>query len=657
MLKVNWDAGRDYIDNFVPFVAECLRAAPQPEVSLPELQGAISDTFDLKIPQGALSTILKRAVKRGYVERIQRIYRRNDDALASLDFSRVRNDVLRKYEALIDKLIEFSNTRFAVEWSVEQADAALLADLEEGSLPILAAAVDNELIPPPDQSIAGADFIIPSFCAEMCERDPAGFDFLETIVKGSMLANVLLFPDLGAVERRFDRVEVYFDTSFVLQALGLEGEARQAPRRELIDLLYQDNATLRIFEHTLHEIRGILDAAALSLRSRQGLRYGYGRTVQYLIDAGYSASDVELAIARLEKSLRTLHIEVKPRPAYTLPLGIDEAKLRSILQEHVGYHREDALTHDVDSLTAVHRLRKGHSYPHIESCNAIFITTNQSLGRGSARFFREEYEDYRDSAVPHCLLDHVFTTMVWLKNPLRAPDLPRKRIIADCYAALNPPDTLWRQYLEEIDRLQKRGDISEDDYYLLRLSLTARNTLMDLTLGGTKAFTEGTLGDVLEAAQAAARAETEATLRAEMAAKQAAEHRAADAERSAAEAVERSATDAQRKVAEAEARLEAQRQGHLDRIRTVAARVGRWVALALQCMGAALAALVVFLGLFFPNLPGGWWTPIVPAVLVAVGLLKVANLTFGVTLTSATRRVEVAVSRFVERTLLRLTLP
>ncbi len=52
ILKVNWDRGVDYIDNFVPFVAECLRGAPEPEVSMAYLQKAMIDSFGLRIPQG-----------------------------------------------------------------------------------------------------------------------------------------------------------------------------------------------------------------------------------------------------------------------------------------------------------------------------------------------------------------------------------------------------------------------------------------------------------------------------------------------------------------------------------------------------------------------------------------------------------------------------
>jgi len=88
ILKVNWDRGHDYIENFVPFVAECLRVAPQAEVSLPELQTAVAESFGLSIPQGALMTILKRAVKRGYAKRQEGLYLREEEALAALDFAK-----------------------------------------------------------------------------------------------------------------------------------------------------------------------------------------------------------------------------------------------------------------------------------------------------------------------------------------------------------------------------------------------------------------------------------------------------------------------------------------------------------------------------------------------------------------------------------------
>lgn len=114
ILKVNWDNDRDHIENFVPFVGECLRIAPQPEVSVGDLQAAVQNTFGISIPQGALQIILGRAVKHGYVERSQGIYRRNDEALGRLDFAKTRDTALRQHAALIAKLIDFCRDNFGV---------------------------------------------------------------------------------------------------------------------------------------------------------------------------------------------------------------------------------------------------------------------------------------------------------------------------------------------------------------------------------------------------------------------------------------------------------------------------------------------------------------------------------------------------------------
>jgi len=650
VLKVNWDEGRDYIENFVPFVAECIRTAPHPEVSLPDLQHAIAKTFGFDIPQGALQTILRRAAKHGYVEPIESIYRRNDEALAGLNLSRSRSEVLRKYEALLERLIGFCKRRFEVEWSAEEADAAFLAYLEEDSSAILAAAVLSQEVPRPTGNVRAAHYLVGSFVGELDRSDPEGFDFLETIVKGSMLAGALLFPDLGQVERRFERVEVYFDTPFLLLVLGLEGESRQAPALELVRLLYEQNANLTIFEHTLDEVRRVLSAAAYAVRNYENLRRAVGPVTQYMIDSNYSASDVELIIARLERSLHALRIHVKDKPPHSESLGVNEVKLESILQEEVGYAREQALFHDLDSVTAIYRLRRGEVQLHIESCRAIFVTSNHAVARASARFFREEYEDYSGSVVPTCLLDHLFTTIVWLKKPLAAPDFPRKRIIADCYAAMNPPDRLWRMYLEAIDRLRRRGDVSKEDYDLLRLSAPARGALMDLTWGDSEVFTEGTVREVLERAQAAARAETESALRAEERALRAEKEKGREAEREAQIRLEQAREETEAVVRE----YKAQRQAQLDHIRTLSTRVGRWVATSVGAIGLVLLAVATFLGLFLPDLPGGWWMPLIVAMFVFLGIAELANVIQGTTLVAASRRLEVAVAGAIERTMKRL---
>src|SRR4029450_10727866 len=74
---------------------------------------------------------------------------------------------------------------------------------------------------PQDQ---GDHYIVSAFIADLVERDPQGFEYLETVVKGSMLASSLYLGDLGAVNQRFQQVTVYFETPFLLDALRYAGK-------------------------------------------------------------------------------------------------------------------------------------------------------------------------------------------------------------------------------------------------------------------------------------------------------------------------------------------------------------------------------------------------------------------------------------------------
>jgi hypothetical protein len=100
--------------------------------------------------------------------------------------------------------------------------------------------------------------------------------------------------------------------------------------------------------------------------------------------------------------------------------------------------------------------------------------------------------------VPLAVTDYALTTILWLKRPLAYPNLPRKHIIADAFAAMEPPDHLWRKYSTRISRLAERGDISAEDYYILRSLPQARLELMNITLGDEAGLVDGTAQEILD---------------------------------------------------------------------------------------------------------------------------------------------------------------
>ena len=249
----------------------------------------------------------------------------------------------------------------------------------------------------------------------------------------------------------------------------------------------------------------------------------------------------------------------------------------------------------------------------MERCDAVFVTTNQDLAAASREFFISEgLAD--EETIPCSVLDRELATLAWLKNPGLAPDFPKKRLIAQSYAALNPSEELWAKYEQEIRRLDREGNITQDEVNLLRFSTQAKTVLMDVTLGDPGAFAEGSIEEIREKALAAARADKEEELGEER---------------------------QRRKQAELAARKH--RQNVIQLSRTIGSIVSKTVFVLLAIVLVA-AGYFTFPGSSDTTAPRliGW------AVLPLFFLLTLLNLVFGTTVRNISRMLEVWISKYLE---------
>ena len=507
ILKVNWDTlGQDYIESFIPFVTQCIISLNSRFVSAPVIQARMLSDFGLQVPQNALKVILPRIAKKGFVRREGEIYFPNYSTLGNLNFETTRQRIIREHNALVEKLIRFTEERYHEKLDPDRADEILMAYISERDVEILSCSVSGAL-PPPLTSIDKYDYIIHSFVKYVSETDPEGFKYLDTVVKGHMLANALLFMDIDSIPKKFRGTSTYCDTSLLIQALGYEGESRRIPCRELLDLIHELGAKPRCFHNTRNEVHGILYAIMSSLGNKQQ-RGAYHAAFHHFTAAGYKASDIQLELTKLDRRIEELGIEICDKPEYVPALQIDEEELERAVQSGVGYAIGSARArqHDIDCITSIHRLRKGITYPNFEDCIALFVTCNAKLAYSSAKFFKKE-NLIPSGMVPIAVTDYALTTILWLKRPTSHSQLPQKYIIAQSYAAMAPNDHLWRKYLATISSLEKRGDISSDDYYILRSLPQAREELMELTLGDEKSLVENTPKEILEKIRQAIRTE------------------------------------------------------------------------------------------------------------------------------------------------------
>ena len=629
ILKVQWDeCGHDYVENFVPFVGEALRLQSADVISIEDLQNTLKTRFSLNIPQGALKTLLARAERQGLVRRKHGVFMREFAAIPQ-DFPTKSEGAARQQRALLDRFITFARERYSTDLTGEQAEAALIGHLQESAVPLLASTAAGLPVPAAEAVPKMGSFLASSFVVHLDQMDPEGFQYLETVVKGYTLAAALFLPDIGKTRRHFSGLTVYLDTQLILRALGLEGARFRTASVELLDLLYRLNVNLACFSITFDELTRILGAAQHALRDpRHNANQNLFAVYEHLAATGYRASDVEMLIANLEKHLGRLHIRVREPPMHTTSLGLNERRLDELVVQSMPKQRHDAKRHDVDCITAIHRLRQGRQFLDIESCKYLFVTTNTALARAASEFLSQEHDR---SSTPLCVSEHTMATLAWVKSPEVASDLSSHRFIADSYAALNPGNDLWRKYCDEIVKLQTIGGITEEDYHVLRFSMVARSALVDATLGNPDAFGTGTVLEILEAAKANARRETEDELA---------------REREAREAAERTGTALRGDWHE-------QRMQQREKVSAAGSVVGKAAGIVVYGVFLGAVAILVSYGISpealvtARTLSGAFFW----SVLVAGGIVSVASVAEGWSIRAVARKVELSSASWVSKAL------
>ena len=506
ILNVNWDDDheKDYLHPFSEMLAEVIAQSNENILTIENLQRQYQAMFGLRLPGGVIKSLLKRLEKRKYIFRQNGIYRPNRNRLSRRNFAETRATVLAGYNSLIAKLIDYCETTFGSILSYSDAEHYLESFLAEHQSELLSAIVSrtqpilrlNSSQSPSEKYMTG------SFVTEIATNQTVEFNYLERVLKGMMQANVLYLPDDRIIKKRWTTA-FYFDTPFLVEALGFQGKTRRDLRLELVNALRATRAKVRCFTHNLQEVRSILHVC-LQIFQRGDFGRAHGpmaSSIESMIEENYTVSDIILALSTVEERLAEIGIEVVDKPEYVESYVVDESAFEALLIEEYSDNgsadRARQRKNDIDSVASVFRLRKGKSFSRIEECKAVFVTHNVGLLRASHRFFCEcEHE------ITHCLTDFTLSSLLWLSRPDIIPDMPRKQIIADAYAATQPNDALWSRYLGKIDDLKRRGEIRPDDYYAFRYTQEARKSLMEITRGSAEILTDGTVHEILRSVKA-----------------------------------------------------------------------------------------------------------------------------------------------------------
>lgn len=499
LVKTLWDTRRkDHLDAFLPLLALILQRHKISEFrDLRPLQRHFWEDWGLVIPYHAVASIVNRARKRGLVSRSAATYypvlhRLREEASESR-----AEDRRTRVTGMLSSFATFAAT-LGVELSPAEAEGALIGYLRRHSSNLhLLSGTESPLpdVQTSDQSL----YLFASFANHAQVSQPEDFRTLLEVWFGHAIINALVFPEIESLRGKLSRLTLYLDAPVVFNALGYSGSEAQDSSLELLTEAKRNGARLAIFHHTYDEVFGILESTVpwlTDLRAYDPTKAS--ATLRHFVDAGFRPSDVEQILATLPRRIQDLSakLEAAPKAVENVKYQIDETKLDEIIRTIYRSTPTDyTIQRDIDSIAGIYRLRRDRLPRSITETDNVFLTTNHSLAMAGRRY---ELSYVSDSFfIPAAITDVFLGTIIWLESPQALEKLNRLQLLSDVQDLLEPKESLLRRFGQAIHDLATRGEISADEFLLLRTSQVARSLLQEITLGDPLNFSHRTAEEIL----------------------------------------------------------------------------------------------------------------------------------------------------------------
>ena len=338
-----------------------------------------------------------------------------------------------------------------------------------------------------------ANYYIAKFILDENENDTRIFNSIYKIVCGFMLANTIYIQVENDNKASLKNLDCYLDTPIILNLLELKTKEENNSTKLLIELLEKKQARIKCFEHNYREVYSIIFAYKENLK-----KYRY-KTLEGLDIKNYTYSDVERLLDNLKNLLKKKHVEVVEKPSYDdYGAVIDEQGLEFFLKEKYKdkiEKKEKVLGPDVDSISAISRLRKGKYVTKLEESKAIFVTTNYDLIKYSNLFLnKKEFGE-----ISYSISDIELTTILWLKTFRTNPELPRFKLIENARLSLEPSNQIMERFKDVIEKMKEEELINDTDVLEnLKTNLYYKAELMEKIEGDSDNITNEVVRGIID---------------------------------------------------------------------------------------------------------------------------------------------------------------
>lgn len=508
--------GLTYIDYFVPFLLHVLKKENIEKIDVPQLKNSIHDEFGLLIPFHGVISIVKRAIKKGYINKKYGEYyagltKINQDN----NFDVLRKKQIKKLETIVTSFMKYAYDKFSQTLTEEEAQEAVLSFLKKHDAELVFSSNEEALLPTVKRKKSNL-YLVSKYIIDMQKSKNDVFEYIVELSFGQVIADCLLFEDVTAFSSNFKGVKFYLDAGIIYNLIGMQGIERKKAFYSFITTLKKSGAKLFVFEHTYEEISKNFNSCLYWYDNPGFDEKKASKTMLFFLSEGFGKEEINLFIVKANALLEKSEIQKVSKPPYEdfKKYQIDEDKLKKCIiffyGDNANEEKDIIIQYDIDSIAAIHRLRKGKRFFSVHNASDIFVTTNGTLA-GANRKFEKDRPEFQHE-ISTTLTDVFLGTILWVSHPQEYEKLNTEMILADAYAAINPDDALYKHYLNSLRKLREDDEITSDEFMLLRSHNVAIELLKTKTLNDEDNFTDRTPYEIYQEIKDTIKAEGQAIL-------------------------------------------------------------------------------------------------------------------------------------------------
>jgi len=504
----------DIVQGLMPLFAPIAQAHKGQRFDIKGFSDQVSKMYGIELHPYVVENWVSRLAEAGFLqivgdseseEYIEAYY--SNDFDADSIFERASFD--RLLEPFVAHIIA-RLSEHGISLSGAEAEEAIYSRLIRPTFRSLLDREEKEFLPPrtlsldkgryePDQNDlpANLDFLVAEYLLSLAKSNSTDFDEFVKISNGALVAEIVVgLQSPPSISPERIKLEIFLDAPVMMDLLDLGNREEGEYVRDLLAKAVEVGIKVSTFRHNIEELLNVFKALIKARDEGAPLRHSVGRRLQ---TDRYAWPRLRMVMKNIETSLNTHNVNVVSfADEYDhLIKYFDQEHETELLSMIRPFTEGSFAAREFDAHSLANIMRFVLSEPkmaNLFSARAVFLTKNDGVAMAAQQYV-ESTGFIDEQRAPLCVTDRYFAGLLWLATGGKGEEIPKRKLIANCYAAVAPRVDVITRMLSFLDGL---SDSQKNEFEVLIRDERCSYYLTHNTLGSAALLTEKNFERILE---------------------------------------------------------------------------------------------------------------------------------------------------------------